>query len=360
MIVFGSNREDGTMFAQKSARPAPQNVEELENLLSTPTERVVAAMKHLPGDLLVLGVGGKMGPTLARMARRASDAAGTPRRVIGVSRFSSAEARERLEAWGVETIAADLLNEESVAALPDAPNVVFMAGFKFGAAANPSLTWAMNCYLPALMARRFAGSRIAAFSSGNIYGPVSINGSGSSEDDLPNPVGEYAMSVLGRERILEHFSLTQNTPLAILRLNYAAELRYGVLLDLAQQVAREEPVDVTMGAVNVIWQAEANAMALESLLHATSPPLVVNLAGPDILKVREVCRSLGECLSKTPQFIGAEAPDALLSDGSRGYELLGRPKISAAQMIRWTADWVLSGGATLSKPTHFQSRDGKF
>jgi nucleoside-diphosphate-sugar epimerase len=193
-----------------------------------------------------------------------------------------------------------------------------------------------------------------------VYGPVSVEGSGSQEDDLPQPVGEYAMSVLGRERILEHFSLTQKTPLAILRLNYALELRYGVLLDLAQQVAHEEPVDVTMGAVNVIWQAEANAMALESLLHAASPPRVVNLAGPEILRVREVCRSLGEYLGKTTRFAGQEAPDALLSDGRRGYELLGRPKVSADEMICWTAEWVRRGGATLAKPTHFQSRDGKF
>jgi nucleoside-diphosphate-sugar epimerase len=338
----------------------PQNIDELEDILSTPSERLLAAMQRLDGDILILGVGGKMGPTLARMARRASDNVGTSRRVIGVSKFSSPEARRRLAACGVETISADLLDERAVAQLPDAANIVFMAGYKFGAAANPSLTWAMNCYLPALAAKRFAQSRMAAFSSGNVYGPVSITGSGSRESDLPNPVGEYAMSVLGRERILEHFSGTQNAPLVILRLNYAVELRYGVLLDLAQHVARGEAVDVTMGAVNVIWQAEANAMALESLLHAASPPLVLNLAGPEILRVRDVCGALGELLGKAPQFSSHESPDALVSDGNAGYELLGRPQITAEHMIRWTADWVRAGGATLAKPTHFQSRDGKF
>jgi nucleoside-diphosphate-sugar epimerase len=348
------------MIQHEAAPAAPRSEVELEDFLSTPSERFIEAMSRLPGDLLILGVGGKMGPTLARMARRASEAAGTPRRVVGVSRFTSSAARQRLEEHGIETIAADLMDENSLAALPDAPHVVFMAGFKFGAAANPSLTWAMNCYLPALVARRFARSRIAAFSSGNVYGPVTITSSGSRESDPPQPVGEYAMSVLGRERILDHFSRVQETPMTILRLNYAVELRYGVLLDLAQQVARDEPIDVTMGAVNVIWQAEANAMALESLLHAASPPLVLNLAGPEILRVRDVCRTLGEHLGKTPRFCGEEAPDALLSDGRFGYHLLGQPQVTAEQMIRWTADWVRRGGPTLAKPTHFQSRDGRF
>jgi nucleoside-diphosphate-sugar epimerase len=294
------------------------------------------------------------------MARRASDAAGTARRVIGVSRFSSPEARRKLEAWGVETIAADLLDEAALARLPEAENVVFMAGYKFGAAGNPSLTWAMNCYLPALAAKRFRNSRIAAFSSGNVYGVTPIDGASSRESDPPAPVGEYAMSVLGRERILDHFSRTHATPMTILRLNYAVELRYGVLVDLATKIRDRQPVDVTMGAVNVIWQAEANAMALESLAHAGSPPWVVNLAGPEILRVRDICRRLGELLDRPVQLTGKEAPDALLSDGSAAYNLLGRPEVSSEQMLRWTADWIGRGGPTLDKPTHFEVRDGQF
>ncbi len=348
------------MNANFSALPPPQTIEDLEDVLSTPPPRLIDALGRISGDLLILGVGGKMGPTLARMARRASDTAGVKRRIIGVSRFAFPEVRSQLEGWGVETVAADLLDEDALRGLPDAENVVFMAGFKFGAAANPSLTWAMNCHIPALVARRYRYSRIAAFSSGNVYGAVSVESNGSRETDPPRPVGEYAMSVLGRERILDHFSRTQGTPMTILRLNYAVELRYGVLLDLAKKIDLGQPVDVTMGAVNVIWQAEANAMALESLLHATSPPWTVNLAGPDILRVRDVCRILGEFLEKPVQIVGSEAPDALLSDGRGGYELLGRPRISPAQMMRWTADWVRRGGVTLGKPTHFQARDGKF
>ncbi|MBW3597640.1 MAG: NAD-dependent epimerase/dehydratase family protein [Planctomycetes bacterium] len=340
--------------------PCPRDVDELEDQLSTPTERVVAALRDLPGDILILGVGGKMGPTLARMARRAGDAAGIRRRVIGVSRFSSADARDRLESWGVETIAADLLDEKALASLPDAENVVFMAGYKFGAAGNPSLTWAMNCHLPALVAQRFRHSRIAAFSSGNVYGVTPVDRGGSRESDIPAPVGEYAMSVLGRERILEHFSRTLGTPMTILRLNYAVELRYGVLVDLAKKIHDGESVDVTMGAVNVIWQAEANAMALASLAHAASPPWTVNLAGPEVLQVRDICHRLGELLNRPAMIDGAEAPDALLSDGRAAYPILGRPEMPIEQMLRWTAEWVQRGGETLQKPTHFEVRDGKF
>jgi nucleoside-diphosphate-sugar epimerase len=339
---------------------APRSIAELEDALSAPPERLVSALQRLPGDILVLGVGGKMGPTLARMARRASDAAGTARRVIGVSRFSSPDARESLESAGVETISADLLDEEAMRQLPDAENVVYMAGFKFGAAANPSLTWAMNCYLPALVARRFRHSRMAAFSSGNVYGNVPVAGGGSRETDPPRPVGEYAMSVLGRERILDHFSRTLGIPMTILRLNYAVELRYGVLLDLALQVYRGQPVDVTMSTVNVIWQAEANAMALESLLHAASPPQTLNLAGPEFLRVRDVAQKYGELFGRPVCWEGQESSNALLSDGGLGHELLGRPQVSADAMIRWTAEWVRRGGQTLEKPTHFQVRDGTF
>ncbi|MEO8495868.1 MAG: NAD-dependent epimerase/dehydratase family protein [Planctomycetota bacterium] len=340
--------------------PCPATVEQLDDLLSTPDERVVQTMRELDGDLIVLGVGGKMGPTLARMAKRASDEAGVARRVIGVSRFSAGDLRKRLGNWGVETIACDLLDEEAVRALPQAPNVVCMAGFKFGATANPSLTWAMNCYLPAVVSRHFRNSRIAAFSSGNVYGTVDVDSGGSLESDPLKPIGEYAMTILGRERIFDHFSRTLGTPLSLLRLNYATELRYGVLVDLAQQVFAGTPIDVTMGHVNVIWQRDANAMALNSLVHTATPPRVLNIAGSETLRVRDVCTELARWMNKEVAFTGDEARDALLNNAQDSYPLLGQPTATSAEMIRWTAEWVMRGGESLGKATHFESRDGNF
>jgi len=339
---------------------APTTVAQLEDELSAPNAAVVRALSELAGDILVLGVGGKMGPTLARMAVRASQQAGLSRRVIGVSRFSSAAARQQLADAGVETIACDLLDERALERLPDAPLVICMTGLKFGAASNPALTWAMNCYLPALISRRYRESRIAVFSSGNVYGTVPVETGGSAETDAANPIGEYAITVLGRERMFEYFSRERGLPVALLRLNYATELRYGVLVDLARKVLAGEPVDLAMGYVNVIWQAEANAMALISLLHAATPPRILNIAGPEILRVRDVCEEFGRLFGKPNEFVGQESPDALLNNAARSYELLGRPVVPAQQMIRWTADWVQRGGASLGKPTHFESRDGKF
>jgi nucleoside-diphosphate-sugar epimerase len=338
----------------------PKTVAELDERLSRPSPQLIEAFSRLEGDIVLLGVGGKMGPTTARMARRASDEAGSNRRVIGVSRFSSADTRRQLEAWGVETVSADLLDESAYAQLPDAATVVYMAGFKFGAAADPSLSWATNCYVPALVCRRYADSRIAAFSTGNVYGLVPTSGNGSREDDPPNPVGDYAMAALGRERMFEYFSRRQGTKVATLRLNYAAELRYSVLVDLARKVHRGETIDLSMGYVNVIWQGDACAMTLASLLHCDSPPHVINLAGPEKLSIRRVCEQFGELMHKPVSFTGREAGDALLSDGTHGWELFGRPSVSAETLIAWTTDWVQRGGASLGKPTHFESRDGAF
>jgi hypothetical protein len=338
----------------------PTTIEQLDDLLSAPDQRVVRTMRELEGDILVLGVGGKMGPTLARMARRASDEAGVPRRVVGVSRFSTGGLREQLVGWGIETIAADLLDEAAIRALPDAPNVVYMAGFKFGATANPSLTWAMNCYLPAVVCRRFEHSRISAFSSGNIYGTVAVDSGGSIESDPPNPIGEYAITILGRERMFDHFSRTWRTPVSLLRLNYATELRYGVLVDLAQQVYAGTPIDVTMGHVNVIWQRDANAMALNSLAHTSTPPRILNIAGSEILRVREVCVEFARLMNKNVTFTGEEASNALLNNASDSYALIGPPSTTSQEMIGWTAAWVMRGGASLGKATHFESRDGVF
>lgn len=339
---------------------AIRDVAHLEELLSEPSARAIDAMARLDGDLLILGVAGKMGPTLARMAKRAMAAAGVSHRVIGASRFSSPDQREALEAHGVETIRCDLLDEAALAALPDAPNVLFMAGRKFGSTGDEPLTWAMNTHLPALVCRRFARSRIVAFSTGNVYGLTPHGRGGSREEDVPAPVGEYAMSCLGRERMFEYFSRADRMPVAILRLNYATEMRYGVLVDLAGRVARREPIDLSMGYFNVIWQADANAMALAAFDRAASPAFIVNIAGREELRVRDVCTELARTLEVDVSFGGREAEDALLSNGSRGWSLLGEPRVDAAHLIEWTADWVRRGGASLGKPTHFESRAGQF
>ncbi|MFW6059887.1 MAG: NAD-dependent epimerase/dehydratase family protein [Phycisphaeraceae bacterium] len=337
-----------------------EDVAQLEALLSEPSDAAVAALRQVDGDVMLLGVGGKMGPTLAKMVKRAADQAGTPRRIIGASRFSDADLPRQLEADGIETIKCDLLNEDELAKLPDCPNIIYMAGMKFGSTGKEALTWAMNTHLPALVSKRFAQSRIVGFSTGNVYGLVPIAHGGSRETDPPNPDGEYAISCLGRERIFEHFSRTNNTPMATIRLNYAVELRYGVLVDLAQQVYADQPIDLSMGNMNVIWQADANAMTIAALAHADSPPFLLNVAGPEILSVRQICQRFGELLNKNVQFIGEESPDALINNGQKGHRLFGYPRIGIDQMQQWIADWLQRGGETLGKPTHFEVRDGKF
>ena len=337
-----------------------RDVDHLEELLSEPSAAAIDALRRAPGDVVVLGVAGKMGPTLARMARRALDAAGAPARVIGVSRFSSPHHQQALERCGIETVRCDLLDEASLSRLPDAPNVIFMAGRKFGSTGDESYTWAMNAHLPALVCRRYAVSRIVAFSTGNVYGLTPRDRGGSREEDPLEPVGEYAMSCVGRERMFEYFSRSRGTPVAILRLNYASEMRYGVLTDLVRRVLQREPIDVTMGYFNVIWQADANAMALAALAHTSSPPLVVNLAGGEELSVREVCTELAKLMGVDVSFVGGEASEALLSNGSRARALLGEPRVDARRLLEWTADWALRGGASLDKPTHFESRTGRF
>jgi nucleoside-diphosphate-sugar epimerase len=342
-------------------RPAViEDVARLDELLSEPSDAAIEAMRRANGDVLILGVAGKMGPTLARMARRAMDAAGVSHRIIGVSRFSSPHQQEALEAWGIETIRCDLLDQSALARLPDAPNVIFMAGRKFGSSGNEPLTWAMNTHLPATVCARYRSSRIVAFSTGNVYGLTQCGHGGSREDHPPAPVGEYAMSCLGRERMFEYFSTAFDIPVAILRLNYATEMRYGVLVDLARRVATRKPVDVTMGYFNAIWQGDANAMALAALDHVATPPLIVNIAGREEASVRDVCATLAAILDVEVTFTGREADDALLSNGSRGWTLLGAPRVNLAQLLSWTAAWIRRGGEHLDKPTHFESRAGRF
>ena len=336
------------------------DVAQLEDWLSRPTPAAVAAMRRLSGDLLLLGVAGKMGPTLARMARRASDEAGTSRRIIGVSRFSQPAQRELLESYGVETRTGDLLDEDFLQSLPAAENVIFMTGMKFGTQSTPWLTWAMNTWVPALVCRKYQGSRILAFSSGNVYGYVPPHTGGARESDPLRPVGEYGTSVLGRERIFEYFSRRQGTAVVLLRLNYACELRYGVLVDLAQQVMNGTPVDVSMGHVNVIWQGDANAMALAALADAESPPHLINVAGPESLRIRDLAERIGQRLGVTPTWAGSEAGDALLSNSTQACQRYGAPQVPVSQLIDWIADWLQRQGEVWDKPTHFQNRDGGF
>jgi nucleoside-diphosphate-sugar epimerase len=337
-----------------------QTVEQLDDALSLPSDSLVQSLAKLDGDILVLGVAGKMGPTLARMAKRASNQAGVARRVIGVARFSNPAEQKKLDAWGIETVKANLLDEQAVAALPDAPNIVFMAGMKFGSTGNESLTWAMNTVVPAIVASRYRNSRIAAFSTGNVYGLVPVSSGGSVETDSPNPAGEYAMSCLGRERVFEHFSRTNGTPVSIIRLNYACELRYGILVDLATRIKNGQPINLTMGSFNVIWQGDANAHALASLADCDSPPFAINVTGSEILSVRTVSEQLAERLNRPVEFVGKEAPTALLNNASFSHDRYGLPEVSISQLLDNVSDWLNRAGETLGKPTGFEVRNGKF
>ena len=301
-----------------------------------------------------------MGPSLVRLARRASKRAGTPRRILAVSRFRTAGLAEALVAHGVKPIVCDLLDPHAVASLPEAPNVILMAGQKFGTTGDPGVTWARNVFLPGVVAQRFVGSRMVVFSTGNVYPLTSTNGMGSSETDPTGPIGEYAQSALARERIVTHFSTAQQTPVAIVRLNYAVELRYGVLRDLADRIWCRKPIDLTMGHVNVIWQRDANSVAVRALAHAAVPPFVLNVTGPGTLKVRDLALGLGKRLGVRPVFTGREASTALLSDASRCLELFGPPTVPVETLLDWVAEWVRHGGRSLARPTHFEEREGRF
>jgi dTDP-4-dehydrorhamnose reductase len=338
----------------------PRNDDELEELLSRPTPEVIDALRRSPGDVIVLGAGGKMGPSLTTMVRRAANSLDDGRTVTAVSRFSSSEAAARLEHAGIRVLRAELADREAIAQLPDAANVIYMAGQKFGTRDLPSLTWAVNTLAPAMVAERYASSRIVAFSTGNVYPLSPVTGAGSRETDALTPIGEYANSCVGRERVLEHVSRTRMTPIAIIRLNYAVDLRYGVLVDIAHKVAAGDPVSVDMGYVNVIWQGDANAQAIRALTVATTPPRAINVTGPERLSVRDVASRLGRLLGATPRFEGTEAPDALLSDTTLARSLFGPPTVSTDTLIEWVASWVARGGTRLGKATKFEVRDGRF
>ncbi len=333
---------------------------ELEENLSKPTPEAVRDMARLKGDLVVLGVGGKMGPTLARMARRALDEAGLKHQVIGVARFSDPKSRESLEKAGVRTVPCDLLDRGQVLKLPEGAAVISMVGQKFGTTGAESATWATNAYLPGLISERYRGVPVMAFSTGNVYPLVPVASGGATEDTPPGPIGEYAQSALGRERMFEYFSRAHRTPTTIYRLNYAVELRYGILLEIAQKVWNGLPLDCRMGHVNVIWQGDANAIALRMLFLGESPPLVLNVTGPETVPVRTLATKFGELLGRQPILHGTEEPTALLNNASKAMSLFGPPKITIDQAVLLVAHWVKIGGRTLNKPSHFETRDGKF
>ena len=334
-----------------------EDVAALEEFMTRPSPALAADLERAPGDILVLGVGGKMGPTLARMAKRAAPR----RRVIGVARFSEKGLREKLEAQGVECIACDLLERAALERLPRAPNLVFMAGHKFGAAGNAAFTWAMNVRVPYLVADTFRGARSVVFSTACVYPFADVSGCGAAENTptLPPP-GDYATSCVGREKAFEYGALAYGTPARLVRLEYAIDMRYGVLHDVAAKVFAGQPVDVTMGHVNVIWQGDANEHALRLLAHCTAPALPMNVSGPEVVSVRWLADEFGKRFGKKAVITGNEAPTAWLVDTRAAQKLLGAPSVPLATMIDWQADWIARGMPGLGKPTHFETRDGKY
>jgi len=335
-------------------------VAELDEIMSRPSEALIEACKSWVGDIMLLGAGGKMGPSLAELAKRAVTAAGSRKKIIAVSRFSNQVERRRLEAIGIETISCNLLEANELQQLPEVENLIYLAGIKFGATGKAAETWAINTYLPGMVAQKFKNSRIVLFSTGNVYPLTPVKFGGCTEADPINPVGEYAQSALGRERIFEYFSRELNIPGVVIRLNYAIDLRYGILLDVAQKVFQRQSIDLSMGHVNVIWQGDANAVVLRAFAMAQTPPAILNVTGPETVAIRQLAKKFGEIFQIEPVLENTEAETALLSNASRCHQRFGYPAISLQQMIEWVAHWVKIGGPTLAKPAHYETRDGRF
>ena len=336
------------------------NEEQLEELISRPGNELTEMFSKLDGDIMILGINGKIGPTLALMAKRACDKAGVKKRVVGVDRQMTEEQKKYFEKAGIETLNGDMLDTNFINSLPALKNVIFLAGMKFGSVDNLSLTWAINSYLPALVAEHFKNSRIVAFSTGCVYELVPVKSGGSKETDMPVAVGEYAQSCLGRERMFEYGSNTHKTPVALIRLNYSVEMRYGVLVDIAQKVKNNQPVDLTMGYFNVIWQGDVNDFVLRSLQHTSSPARVLNITGSETLSVKNVALKFGKLFNVKPVLVGKEAETALLSDSSEAYALFGKPRMPIDKVIEWIGAWMNEDKKLLGKPTHFEVRDGKY
>ena len=340
--------------------PPPQNETELDDLLTEPIEVSIAAVQQLGGDLLILGAGGKMGPTLAVLAQRSIQSAGLPINVRCASRFSSAQAAQALVDAGIEIIHTDLLQPGAVEALPEALNVVYLVGMKFGSTGAEPLTWMLNTFVPGLVAQRFASSRIVALSTGNVYPLVPVAGGGAMESTPVDPIGDYAQTCVGRERMFQYGSETHGTPVVLMRLNYANDLRYGVLHDVARKVYAGEPIELSNGHVNVVWQGDANRVVLQAFSICASPARALNLTGPEMVSIRWLAEQFGARMGRTPIFTGTESASALLSNASECHRLFGYPRVTLGEMIDWTSGWVLAGGRSLSKPTHFETRDGRF
>lgn len=332
----------------------------LEDMLSEPGVRLVEMMKRLDGDIMILGIGGKMGITLGRQAVNAIKAAGVGKKVIGVSRFSDIEGRKKLERWGIETISCDLLDQDAAKALPEVKNVIFMAGRKFGTEGSEELTWAMNTIVPGYVGNHFRRSRIVVFSTGCVYPLVSAGTCGCAEHVSPAPVGEYSQSCLGRERVFGHFAKACGVETLLLRLNYAIDLRYGVLHDIGRQVWNSQPVNNTVGHFNVLWQGDANCYALLALELCASPAAILNITGPEIVSVEYIAETFGRLMNKAISYTGVSAGKCYLNNAAKAFRLLGYPRISLEQMILWQAQWLMQGGGSLGKPTHFEVNNGKF
>ncbi|MCC7400693.1 MAG: NAD(P)-dependent oxidoreductase [Chitinophagaceae bacterium] len=328
--------------------------------LIVPSGDLVNDMARLEGDILILGAGGKMGPALSKLAVDAIEKAGISKTVTAVARYSEAGLQQEMERHGIKTIVADLLDDRQLESLPQAKNIIYMAGMKFGTTGNESLTWAMNSYLPGRVAEKFKHSRIVAFSTGNVYPLIPVVMGGATEDLPAAPVGEYAQSCLGRERMFQFAAKKNNTPVLIYRLNYANDVTYGVLVDIAKSVRAGVPVDLRTGCVNVIWQKDANEIALRCLHHCTVPAKILNVTGPEILSVRWIAEEFGRIFNKKPEFINQEENTALLGNAAESFRLFGYPKLSAKAMLQIIAEWIINGGKMLNKDTHFQERDGKY
>ena len=328
--------------------------------LLQPSDALVSDIVELNGDILILGVGGKMGPALAKLAKLSIECAGVNKRVIGVSRFSEAGLQEELNSLGIETYEADLLQDDQLDALPDAENVLYLAGTKFGTTGKESFTWAMNSYLPGRVAQKYKNFRIVVFSTGNVYPLMPVLTGGADETITPQPIGEYAQSCLGRERLFQYYSSMYNTPILIYRLNYANDVTYGVLLEIARAVKEKKPIDLNMGHVNIIWQGDANEIALRAFHHCSVPFKILNVAGPETISIRWLANQFGKLFGQTPEFINREQDTALLSNAAESYRLFGYPKVPLKKMIELIAEWINEGGRIINKPTHFQERTGQF
>lgn len=334
--------------------------EKLNQLLTTPSDALVADIQKIEGDIMVLGAGGKMGPTLCILAKKAAEKAGIQKRVIAVSRFSDPISTQLLKDHGVEIIPCDLTDHDQLEALPEVENIIFMAGLKFGTTGNEAKTWYMNAALPAFVAKKFKKSNFVVFSSGNVYPIVPISSGGSRETDPTGPIGEYTQSVLARERIFESAAQQYGTKVLIYRLNFAVDLRYGVLYDMADRILKGEPISVTTPVLNCIWQGSANEIAIRSLLHATAPCNVMNVTGPETVSIRSAAQQLGEILGKEPIFEGTEGTDAYLNNAAKAMAVFGYPAVPIHTLIQWQAQWILDGGRGLNKPTHFEERKGSY